>query len=73
MGGVCSRRSFFVNCDISPASHPPRWSDRAAPVPDGKQEGGQHVLHDLVHQLVLNWSQRSSSVEPAQMLHSGVV
>lgn len=27
---------------------------RAAPVHDGRQEGGQHVLHDLVHQLVLN-------------------
>lgn len=31
-----------------------RLPGRAAPVPDGKQEGGQHVLHDLVHQLVLD-------------------
>lgn len=51
---------------LLPLTPPPRWSDRAAPVPDGKQEGGQHVLHDLVHQLVLNWSQRSSSVGPSQ-------
>lgn len=37
-----------------------------APVPDGKQEGGQHVLHDLVHQLVLNWSWFSRGVWSVQ-------
>lgn len=26
-----------------------RGARRAAPVQDGKQEGGQHVFHDLVH------------------------
>ena len=30
-----------------------RHSRGAAPVQDGKQEGGQHVFHDFMHQLVL--------------------
>lgn len=43
-----------------------RHTRRAAPVPDGEQEGGQHVLHDLVHQLVLNGS------ETGDVLHAGL-
>lgn len=41
---------------VSNAFNSHRHPRRAAPVPDGKQEGGQHVFHDLVHQLVLNCS-----------------
>lgn len=44
----------LLHFHIVPLFH--RLSRRAAPVHDGKQEGGQHVFYDLVHQLVLNWS-----------------
>lgn len=37
---------------------------RAAPVPHGKQERGQHVLHDHLHKLVLNWSQFTNDCGP---------
>lgn len=42
-----------------------RRTCRAAPVHDGRQEGGQHVLHDLVHQLVLNrfWYDRLKTLK----------
>lgn len=44
---------------------------RAAPVHDGRQEGGQHVLHDLVHQLVLNrfWYDRLKT--PKMLMWAG--